>query len=422
MYPGKLIKYHRNKKQITQKELAQGICSVSYLSKIENESIEPSEDVLKLLSERLGLDFNVRVGTEKREELRGKILDWYELIKNREAEEAKILMDKLEKAIYRINSTETKNLFLIIRLCYFITFGPKHNWKNDYVELRNMKDLFNTEALYYFYKFESLYYYYENNLDAALESLKEAEKVYPKIDLIDLDLYYNLSIFYKRTYQVYKSTIYAYKALNAAQAVLDYSLVTECYMVIAANNIRIGEYETAEKDLLKLQKHEATHIPAINSLIHHNLGYIYYQWKEYKRALKHLYQSIDYASSKRERIGTFYIICLVYYTISDYSKLKEALKTGKIIAHQYNIKSFIYKFYILENKMKNNTLSQEFLDEMENKIIPYFKSTGERNDLIRFLKLVGDIYYEKRLYKKSAEYYQKTHSFYTNAFRNEDNV
>lgn len=54
-YQGYLIYRIRIQRHWSQAELCKGICTVSYLSKIETGKAEPSEDILRLLLERLGL-------------------------------------------------------------------------------------------------------------------------------------------------------------------------------------------------------------------------------------------------------------------------------------------------------------------------------------------------------------------------------
>lgn len=53
---GKRLKYSRINLGMTQEKLAKGIISVSYLSKIENGKVEPTEEIIDLLTERLGLE------------------------------------------------------------------------------------------------------------------------------------------------------------------------------------------------------------------------------------------------------------------------------------------------------------------------------------------------------------------------------
>jgi len=55
---GLLIKSNREKLGLKQEYLCKGICSISYLSKIEKGNIVPSEDITRMLFERLGVNFN----------------------------------------------------------------------------------------------------------------------------------------------------------------------------------------------------------------------------------------------------------------------------------------------------------------------------------------------------------------------------
>ncbi len=54
-YQGYIIYRTRMRRNWSQAGLCKGICTVSYLSKIETGKAEPSEEILRLLSERLGL-------------------------------------------------------------------------------------------------------------------------------------------------------------------------------------------------------------------------------------------------------------------------------------------------------------------------------------------------------------------------------
>ena len=57
-YQGLIIYRTRIQKNWSQAGLCKGICTVSYLSKIETGKAEPSEEILQLLLDRLGLKIN----------------------------------------------------------------------------------------------------------------------------------------------------------------------------------------------------------------------------------------------------------------------------------------------------------------------------------------------------------------------------
>lgn len=64
-FPSALIRYERLKRNWSQEGLCDGICAVSYLSKIEQGKAEPSEEILQALMKRLELEWHG--GEEARE-------------------------------------------------------------------------------------------------------------------------------------------------------------------------------------------------------------------------------------------------------------------------------------------------------------------------------------------------------------------
>jgi HTH-type transcriptional regulator, quorum sensing regulator NprR len=413
---GKLIKYHRTRLGFTQKQLASGICSISYLSKLENNSIEPSKEVLNLLANKLNitLDYN-----ENEEHLIQQIYEWYQLMKNRNYMQAKAKLNVLKKRCDHSDNLEVRHLFMVMYFCYKITFDKK-NLESIYKELTKMKDLFSDDALYYFYKFESLYFYYNNDLNSALTSLKLGEIIHKKLNFVDLELYYNLAIYYRRIHNIHKSTIYANTLLREAQANIDTKMACNAYLIIAVNLIRLGEYQEAEEILIKLHNNTEKLLPTFTSLILHNLGYIYFQWKDFENALHYYKSSLEHASNEADKIDTLYLMALIYLNTNDRNNFENTIYRGKQIASLNDNKKYIYKFFILENKMNNTITTDAFIKKLEKEIIPFFKKTGERNELMRNLKLLADILYQKHKYKKAAEYMMEINHLYKNTFGIED--
>lgn len=53
---GEIIQFCRKKQKISQKDLCRGLCSVSTLSRIENDEIDKGILLIQALTERLGID------------------------------------------------------------------------------------------------------------------------------------------------------------------------------------------------------------------------------------------------------------------------------------------------------------------------------------------------------------------------------
>ena len=95
MHYGALIKYHRIQGNMTQKELAAGICSIPHLSKIENNSKEVNEETLKLLFEKLGIGLEEITGHEQK--IKSLAEELYRQISFQMHDEAKATIVKLEE-------------------------------------------------------------------------------------------------------------------------------------------------------------------------------------------------------------------------------------------------------------------------------------------------------------------------------------
>ncbi|MBR6570574.1 MAG: helix-turn-helix transcriptional regulator, partial [Clostridia bacterium] len=87
-FPSALIRYERLRRNWSQEGLCEGICAVSYLSKIEHGKAEPGEEILRALMKRLDLEWH---GGE-------------------EAQEARVLLDELQEAHFSLDMAQQERL------------------------------------------------------------------------------------------------------------------------------------------------------------------------------------------------------------------------------------------------------------------------------------------------------------------------
>ncbi|MGM2835325.1 helix-turn-helix domain-containing protein, partial [Bacillus cereus group sp. Bce025] len=78
---GERIRQIRIHKEFTQGEVVSGVCSITYLSRIENGQIKPSNSVLKKIAKNLDIDYNFLVGADY-EDIEAKILEICNRYKN----------------------------------------------------------------------------------------------------------------------------------------------------------------------------------------------------------------------------------------------------------------------------------------------------------------------------------------------------
>ncbi|MEU2325269.1 helix-turn-helix domain-containing protein [Micrococcus luteus] len=86
----KVIYNQRIEKGMTQENLANGICSISYLSKLENKQLDPSKEILALLLDKLDIEIKDFLEDHKYFEVR---------------------IDKLNQAIIRKDINGSKGIY-----------------------------------------------------------------------------------------------------------------------------------------------------------------------------------------------------------------------------------------------------------------------------------------------------------------------
>lgn len=91
-FPSALIRYERLKRNWSQEGLCEGICAVSYLSKIEQGKAEPSDDILQALMRRLDLEWH---GGEEAQEVRGLLEELLEAELSMDGETHAALMERI---------------------------------------------------------------------------------------------------------------------------------------------------------------------------------------------------------------------------------------------------------------------------------------------------------------------------------------
>ncbi len=114
-FPGLLIRRARLARDWSQRGLCQGICTVSYLSKIEQGKAEPSEEVLSLLLDRLGVAWHTGETARRAQALAGDLFDAFCSL-DRGREEALLGELAAHREDY-VNSPALLDLLLLEHVC-----------------------------------------------------------------------------------------------------------------------------------------------------------------------------------------------------------------------------------------------------------------------------------------------------------------
>ena len=106
---GAKIRYFRQMKGITQEQLASGICSIPYLSKIEHGLAQPSEELVEHLCNELGVSLDQVDDEDKMKRLHNDLDSWYKEMRLRNFEEVVSYKKRIDEEIDGVEDPECFN-------------------------------------------------------------------------------------------------------------------------------------------------------------------------------------------------------------------------------------------------------------------------------------------------------------------------
>ncbi len=401
MLDGEKIYYHRIKKSITQGELCKGICSVSYLSKIENNKIEANLEIIELLFNRLGITYDDK--QPSRVELKKKLNSWYRKIKERKYEEAKRLKEEISYEITRIEDPTILCLFNIFTARFYILNKDLQKAEEYLLKVEKMDKFFSDELSYYQNSFWGLLDYLKGNLEEALRLYQKAEKYSIPAKIVEPEFVYQLSIIYSRLGKNFKSILSAHRALTEFDNNANYERSVDCHILIGISYYQIGDYDIA-KDYLSKALNATNYLPdsiQVNSIIYYNMALVYSREKDHDNALKMLWKSIDYDNDID--LQRSYLLAKEYYGLGNVKESERWLLKGLADANN-KPSTYFFKIKMLEMKMKNRENSNEYLLLMK-EAKEFFEEKRDQINLHMCYEKLGNYYAKRFSYKDACECY-----------------
>ncbi|RZT14511.1 tetratricopeptide repeat protein [Fictibacillus sp. BK138] len=406
---GQRIRYYRKTKGLTQEELAQGICSVSYLSKIEKGDAKSSEEVINMLCERLG------ISPEEVDE--GKILEmlneWNLMMTDRRFEEAEEMFPLIQEKMEGISDPSLRLRFELFQCRYFMVLEPPllEETKLKLEEIEELFDHLSNDLKFYYFMFWGMYYNFNKKYNEALEYLHKAEKQFNQTSSIQDSeaavIYYLLALTYNFLMRITSVTTYSYKALTIFDREYNYSRSADCQILLGISYRRAQHYELAESHLKQALKYSTTFKnDTLSGIIYHNLGYIAFCQKNHLKAIDRLEKSLEYKKSQDPQhiANTIYLLATEHYELGKFEQAKELIQKGlKYIDEKHEI---YYHLRIVQYKVNNAETNDEFVQYLRKNAIPFFKQKGIWEYVATYSELLADIYFEQSHYKKASEYYR----------------
>ena len=391
---GSIIKINRINNNISQKELSKGICVPSYLSRIENGELLPSEDMISIIFNRLGLTFND--SDSFLEEGITNLNSFFQKLNFNEFDETSKSFDFLEQKENEYITSPLVLDYFAAKLARYSTTNCRDKFNSAQNMLLSSFDFLSTNQKF-------LYNYYVG-VDTLLLSNNKNLGI----------KYFNDALSFKETGHCYFWLSHGYiiknnpiKAYETIKKALDLYVIEgnkisimSCYEKLAEVYCMLDIYNDALTYLnmsLNIAKKidNPYFIEHLNSL----LAWTYYRKKDFDSSLKYLnYNSglIDH----RKIIPDSIIKSLIYFTNEDKNNLKNTIfelkKPGTIEHIGEDLSNMIYKlfnYYLEDEKYIKNPIWEGLLIY----IIDGLHNFAELKKV--FTYLLKEYYIQNRRYK-----------------------
>ncbi|WP_369900963.1 helix-turn-helix domain-containing protein [Bacillus manliponensis] len=328
---GRVIYYHRKQQKKTQEQLSKGICSVSHLSKIENNVKEVNSITLSLLCSRLGI--SIVEEENKVNCLKKQLGDFYEAMVCMDKERARNLYDFLYPYEDYIQYTELIYLYKLYMLRYKLFLNEIEEARKIILRIEKYKNKLSEFEEYVRVFIYAIYHYETKEYILSLEKLNyisEKSDIYEKEIT---DYYYYKALVHSRLNHSVLAIHFGYKALKVFQETGNFYRILHVKNIIAIHLIEANEYREAERILFDLlTKTELLKNKEEKARVLHNLGYLFQSQNKMPDALEYYKASLDL---KKKYTDSYH---LTLSNISEhFIEIKEYKKVGSLIEKEISV-------------------------------------------------------------------------------------
>jgi len=406
---GSFIKLQRVKKGMTQEELAEGIVSMSYLSKIENLRTEASPEVISMLCTRLGIELD----SETNITIKEKCEQWFDMLfEVNDKEEIIERFNELNELMTLVRS-DSLMLFEIHKIRYYLIMGEADNALEQINSLNEVSGNFDSLHSFYWFKYKGNYNSYKGEFVQAMRMYKLAEEKFKHVDLPDVqqaDLQYTMAITHSKLRNTLETIEYAEKAIDIFQKEYNFVRCAQCHIVLGISYRRIKMYEKAIKHY-NLAKHlgELNKSKQVIQLTNQNLGYLYSTIGDTKEAIKFFIEVIkDEEVQVSGRLMALTNLIKEYYRIQNHEKAQEMIiEAERVLELAKNDVYYKLYYYIIHTyTYAINDQHDKFTLLVTEEFIPYLRKQKDYANLIVYSNMVAKHFETVGRYKDSVKYYK----------------
>ncbi|WP_378151521.1 helix-turn-helix domain-containing protein [Chungangia koreensis] len=418
---GQMIRQERFKQKMKQSTLAEGICSASHLSKIENGTAIPSEEVLQLLLNKLGIEIKELSHQDESRIISSLQAVYKEGILKRNKEEIREYLQQF--AEHKIHFQNLHNFYtynlLMFRL--FLILQDQDQDLSPFIEaLRSVEDQFDHHQKFIFNINVGLFEFFEYKFHSSLLSLEKNLELTKKALLEDwelADFHSILGNIYHKNGENFSSVNFTTTALEYYKNHLYFERAMDCYILLGISYRNLNHFKKARENYsLALKLAEDFNLPYYKGMCYHNLGTLYSLEGNSEKALEYFHISLDLKKTEQHH-GK--VLVTIHALIVEYSKLgnsmlvlrwcqkgidylkNELTQDRSALPITYHYHFSIYK--ALHTNRQN-------LDHLLKEAVKHFEKTFDLRHIQKYSILLGDHLFHQNKFKLAGEFYQKANN------------
>ncbi|MBH0169403.1 helix-turn-helix domain-containing protein [Fictibacillus sp. 18YEL24] len=371
MLEGKIIKFYRELRNMTQKELGDGICSGTHVSKIERGLTEVSNETIQFLADRLQIDIQNEMNLYKNVEL--LLRKWEEAIIMKLDVKTENIKKQLEQiALLQIPDFYRTHTLLLTR--YYILTEQRNKAEKLLQEMERWTELSPREKsmllhIKGIYGLQMKHDYYE-----AIDLLKQVDPTYYN----NPEYYYHMAVAYHSTNSRVLSYYYASKALRFFEKSHCYARVIETEMLML---IQIEQEPTSgpqnEKYIELIEMCENFGLEKQKALLLHNFGYHSLLHSHFENACQYYKESMHLKDPNTSNyLGSLegYVNAATLLGKEPNTKLLQLAEKGIKTAQENGSTTFVHFFQMHIYRLKKQY--DEYYHYLETELYPHLKKLG----------------------------------------------
>ncbi|MYL39811.1 helix-turn-helix transcriptional regulator [Halobacillus litoralis] len=416
---GERIRHLRIHRQMSQSELVEGICSVPYLSRIENGKTNPSNQFLKKVSLKLNVNFEM-FNNQNNDNFQKEIKTILSKI-----EEENSSLSKNEEALLKMALIEFIPPQLLIRVfTSLLENSVRKKAMNEadtiygsyfkLIDATNALELTDPKEQAIYYRLHSAlgkYFYTKQDFNKSDYHYSISETLIPDKKSIDsAKLFYNISLVKQRIYEDTTAALYyCKKAYDIFQRENDLENLVNVLVSMGVQYHMLSKYDVSLEMLNEAESYldrlQSTNKLALSTMITYNAGRVYQKMEEFDKAITYYTMSSNNTDNDVHKAYIFKGLIEIKLHKKEWLSVKNLLNEAFAIVEKHKLPHIEIELHAIKAmvyKKRGDYLNYE-------KCMKYAIKCAEIEKypplIKKMSKELAGYYHELRFYKKSSEYY-----------------